>query len=50
MTRSFYIGENVKEEDVRAKFEEGVLTLDFPKEKPVLTRRLGWANSPRKMK
>ena len=35
MTRSFYIGENVKEEDVKAKFEDGVLTLDFPKEKPV---------------
>ena len=35
MTRSFYIGENVKEEDVQAKFEDGVLTLDFPKEKPV---------------
>ena len=35
MTRSFYIGENVKEEDVHAKFEDGVLTLDFPKEKPV---------------
>ena len=35
MTRSFYIGENVSEEDVKAKFEDGVLTLDFPKEKPM---------------
>ena len=35
MTRSFYIGENVQEEDVKAKFEDGVLTLDFPKEKPM---------------
>ena len=35
MTRSFYIGENVKEEDVKARFEDGVLTLDFPKEKPM---------------
>ena len=35
MTRSFYIGENVKEEDVQARFEDGVLTLDFPKEQPV---------------
>ena len=35
MTRSFYIGENVNEEDVKARFEDGVLTLDFPKEKPV---------------
>ena len=35
MTRSFYIGENVQEEDIKAKFEDGVLTLDFPKEKPM---------------
>ena len=35
MTRSFYIGENVREEDVKAKFEDGVLTLDFPKEQPM---------------
>ncbi len=35
MTRSFYIGENVSEEDIKAKFEDGVLTLDFPKEKPM---------------
>ena len=35
MTRSFYIGENVREEDVKARFEDGVLSLDFPKEKPV---------------
>ena len=34
MTRSFYIGENITEEDVKATFEDGVLTLDFPKEKP----------------
>ena len=35
MTRSFYIGENVKEDEVKARFEDGVLTLDFPKEQPV---------------
>ena len=35
MTRSFYIGENISEEDVKARFEDGVLTLDFPKEKPM---------------
>ena len=35
MTRSFYIGENIREEDVKARFEDGVLKLDFPKEKPV---------------
>ena len=32
MTRSFFVGENVTEEDVKAKFEDGVLTLEFPKE------------------
>ncbi len=35
MTRSFYIGESIQEEDVKAKYEDGVLTLDFPKEKQV---------------
>ena len=35
MTRSFYIGENISEEDIKAKYENGVLTLDFPKEKPM---------------
>ena len=32
MSRSFYVGENVREEDVKAKFEDGVLTLHFPKQ------------------
>jgi HSP20 family molecular chaperone IbpA len=32
MMRSFYVGENVKEEDIKAAFENGVLKLDFPKE------------------
>ena len=31
MQRSFYIGENVTEEDVKAKFEDGVLKLAIPK-------------------
>jgi len=31
MQRSFYIGESLTEEDVKAKFEDGVLKLDFPK-------------------
>ena len=34
MTRSYYIGEHVREEDVKARFEDGVLTLRFPKEAP----------------
>ena len=31
MQRSFYVGDGVKTEDVKAKFEDGVLTLTFPK-------------------
>lgn len=32
MRRSFYIGSSLREEDVKAKFEDGVLTLVFPKQ------------------
>ena len=32
MQRSFYVGESIKREDVKAKFEQGVLKLSFPKE------------------
>ena len=31
MQRSFYVGEGVTEEDVKAKFEDGVLKLNIPK-------------------
>ena len=31
MQRSFYVGEQIKEEDVKAKFEHGVLSLELPK-------------------
>ena len=31
MTRSFYVGTEVKEEDVKARFEDGVLKLIIPK-------------------
>lgn len=30
-SRSFYVGENVKEEDIKAKFTNGTLTLEIPK-------------------
>ena len=33
MSRSFYVGDDIKEEDVHAKFEHGVLHLELPKEK-----------------
>ena len=31
MQRSFYVGEAVTEEDIKAKFEDGVLRLNIPK-------------------
>ncbi|MBR6113658.1 MAG: Hsp20/alpha crystallin family protein [Oscillospiraceae bacterium] len=34
MSRSFYLGDHIREEDVKARFEDGVLTLTFPKEEP----------------
>ena len=33
MQRSFYVGDGIDENDVKAKFEDGVLRLTFPKEK-----------------
>ncbi len=35
MTRSFYLGDHVREEDVKARFEDGVLRLSFPKEEAI---------------
>ena len=31
MQRSFYVGENLTEEDIQAKYEDGVLTVTLPK-------------------
>ena len=30
-SRSFYVGKNVKQEDIQAKFEDGILKLSIPK-------------------
>lgn len=30
-SRSFYVGENVTQEDIKAKFTDGILTLQVPK-------------------
>ena len=32
VSRSFYVGEKVTEEDIHAKFEDGILKLSLPKE------------------
>ena len=31
MSRSFYVGEDITENDIHAKFENGILMLDIPK-------------------
>lgn len=31
MSRQFYVGKDVKQEDIRARFEDGVLKLSIPK-------------------
>ena len=31
MARSFYVGEGVKQEDIKAKFEDGILKIEVPK-------------------
>ena len=31
-SRSYYVGENVSEEDIKANFKNGILTIEFPKE------------------
>lgn len=32
MSRSFYVGEGVKQSDIHAKYEDGILKLDIPKQ------------------
>ncbi len=34
MSRSFYVGEQVRPEDLKAKFEDGILQITVPKEAP----------------
>ena len=31
-TRSFYVGDDVRQEDIKARFDQGVLKIDVPKE------------------
>ncbi len=35
MQRSFYVGENLTEEDIKASFKHGVLSLNVPKKEQV---------------
>ena len=33
-SRSFYVGEQISEEDIKARFEDGILKLSVPKQEP----------------
>ena len=33
-SRSFYVGEDLTQEDIKARYEDGVLTIDIPKVEP----------------
>ena len=37
-SRSFYVGEEIRQEDIKARFEDGILRVSVPKkeEKPVI--------------
>ena len=35
-SRTYYVGDKIKEEDIKAKYENGVLSLVVPKELPKL--------------
>ena len=39
MQRSFYVGDGLTEEDIKAKFEDGVLKLIVPKKAPALPEK-----------
>ena len=49
MSRSFYVGEDITETDIHAKFENGILMLDVPKKeekKPVDEKRVFPGSDP----
>ena len=34
-SRSFYVGENIKEEDIKAEFKNGTLNIEIPKKEEI---------------
>lgn len=42
MSRSFYVGDGVKEEDIHAKYENGILKLSVPKKAPEKIEKDGY--------
>ncbi len=41
-SRRFFVGDSVKEEDIRAKFEEGILKLSVAKKEPQIETKKGY--------
>lgn len=37
--RSFYVGTNVQQEDIKAEFKHGILSLTVPKDKPAIEQK-----------
>ena len=42
MCRSFYVGDAVSEEDIHAKYEDGILKLSVPKKAPEKIEKDGY--------
>ena len=42
MSRSFYVGKYVTEEDIHAKYEDGILKLSVPKKAPKAVEKNGY--------
>ncbi|MCD2493158.1 Hsp20/alpha crystallin family protein [Lacrimispora sp. NSJ-141] len=41
-SRSFYVGDKVKEEDIQARFEDGILKLSVPKKNEAIEEKKGY--------
>ena len=44
MSRSFYVGENVTQEDIHAKYEDGILRLTVPKKEEKKVEQKNYIN------
>lgn len=42
MSRSFYVGDDLTEEDIKAKYEDGILRLVVPKKQPKAVENKGY--------
>ena len=44
MSRSFYVGENITQEDIHAKYEDGILRLTVPKKEEKKVEQKNYIN------